>query len=381
MLGRICFCVSFVILVPWLNACAISHRYATDDVATIHPLAGQRMVVPALMDARDNGRPVSGEAATESASEEMEELRASVGEHVSRAGVEALTAPAPQSAEDVAALLARARDAGVREVMFIRYHGSGFGVVCASTASLVFLAVVPYLVIQTLPLSRQAAIAGFEAFVVDPVTGEVVAGASRFIAGHDHVNQWRCHRDNLVHDVLRTAVDDVLGDIAAQRADDYPHRFRPIDVASFVAGAPEVRVQGGRVHGLGWSHPLPAGWTFDPSIGVHGGARGPGGTELVADVGYCIGGTRRCATIYQRELRRAGEEIVERVDIEDRGLPAAQIESRRPDGTRVLLGVVGDEGVTVQLRCAAPPGAPEHELGACQQAFAGATWHVSHVQR
>jgi hypothetical protein len=80
------------------------------------------------------------------------------------------------------------------------------------------------------------------------------------------------HRD-LVHDVLRTAVNDVLNDVALQRSDDYPRRFRPTGVASFVATAPEVRPQGGRVHGLGWSHPLPAGWAFDPTVGESGGAR------------------------------------------------------------------------------------------------------------
>jgi hypothetical protein len=339
------------------------------------------MVVPAVMDARDNGRPVSGDEATEGADEEMAELRESVGEHVSRAGVEALTAPAPESADEVAALLGRARDAGVREVMFVRYHGAQRGVVCAPTHALIMLAVVPWFVVQTIPLSRQAATAGFEAFVVDPTSGEVLATSARFMAGYDHVTQWRCFNNDLVHDVLRTAVNDVLNDVALQRSDDYPRRFRPADVASFVATAPEVRVQGGRVHGLGWSHPLPAGWAFDPTVGESGGARSPSGTELTAEIGFCIGGTRRCATLHQVGLWREGEEIIERVDFEERGLPAAQIETRREDGTRVLVRVVGDEAVTVHLTCAAPPDAPESDLGACEQAFGDTTWQVSHVDR
>ncbi|MBW2462576.1 MAG: hypothetical protein JRH11_13085, partial [Deltaproteobacteria bacterium] len=72
----------------FLTACGVSHSYRTADVSTIPALEGHRMVVPQVMDARDNGqRSEAPSVPGDDAAEELAEVRDAVREHVARAGI------------------------------------------------------------------------------------------------------------------------------------------------------------------------------------------------------------------------------------------------------------------------------------------------------
>ncbi|MBW2462771.1 MAG: hypothetical protein JRH11_14060, partial [Deltaproteobacteria bacterium] len=212
-------------------------------------------------------------------------------------------------------------------------------------------------------------------FVVNPQTGEVLASPTRLAADAERFSTWRCtmgSNSGLMNDVMRDAMHSLLEEVARDRVDGYPNRFAVDDVARFVVDAPDVHQNGALIRGLGWHHPLPVGWRFSASAGPSGGAVSPNGTELFAKTQWCVGTTALCAGIYANLLRSEGADLVDRYDVEYQGETASEFELRTPDGGRVYARVIGAEGVTLTLFCQAPANVPEHDLGACQQAFEGA---------
>lgn len=359
-----------------LGGCGISHRYSTDSVTPVAALQNAPMSVPQVLDARDNGRP-SQEATFEGKAreDEMAEVREAVADHVSRAGVQQVLTPgAPATADEVRAVMAQAAQAGVEEVMFVRYHGALAAQRCVSFAALLAVGALPYVIMQSIPLSDQGATAGFEAFVVSARTGELLASSSRLAAYGERINQWACGPEGVMHEMMRESLHAVLEDVARERRDGYAHRAALPDIAELVVSAPRVRQQGPFLRGLGWSLPLMGGWRFDPEVGDEGGAVSPAGTRAYAQTGWCISDFEGCGEIAVEKLEEDGATIVSATVLEDRN--ATDIVARTQTDRRIYRRVVGVPGLAFSMSCELAEGAPESDHAACRQAFDAAELSV-----
>jgi hypothetical protein len=165
-------------LVAWSVGCGVDYGYAADDYARkTAPLPANAVVVDVL-----DGRPVDPLASPEDGAEALEEVRASVHEHLLLAGVVSARgdlAPAPRTPAEIESLLAKAASAGAPEVLFLSWRVAAVRGNLVSLAAFGYLiGLIPWLIVDSLPLSRHGASAVFAAFTVDPKTREVLHQAT-----------------------------------------------------------------------------------------------------------------------------------------------------------------------------------------------------------
>jgi hypothetical protein len=370
------FVSPLIALTLLLGGCVMSHRFPTGSVTPVPALRNVRMSVPQTLDARDNGRPsVEPSMDGKPRRDEITEMREAVADHVSRAGVrQVLTPGAPTNPDEMRAIMTQASQAGVEEVMFLRYHGAVAARRCLSFPYLALVGVLPWVIMKSIPLSNHGANAGFEAFVVSARTGELLASSSRLAAFSERINQWTCGPEGVMHEMMRESLHAVLEDVAGERRDGYVHRLAVPDIAELVVSAPRVRRQGSFLRGLGWSVPLMSGWRFDPDVGAEGGAVSPAGTTIVAETDWCIGSAKGCGQAAVEQLEEEDATIVSETWVKDRG--ATDILARTHDGGRLYRRVLGIPGLAFSMSCELPDDAPNSDYAACRRAFGAAQLSV-----
>lgn len=248
----------------------LSYRYDTGSVRRITGTERLRAVATDALDARANGAPLPpvGDAATARLREnELRDVRAAVREHLVRAGVVGESSPtlrAPTSAAEVEGALAEARAAGASEVVFVRYHRADWAPGCGSVGILApYLGILPWLIIDSIPLWSHGAFGAFEVVVAQAETGEVLGRSARVAAFSEHVSAWGCGADGVMHDMMRRSLESALEDVVAQASAGWPSRSGAGPAVAAVL-APAARVESGRVVGLGWNLAAPAGYELLP---------------------------------------------------------------------------------------------------------------------
>lgn len=269
----------------WIVGCGgVNYQYGSDANAHLPALAQSRALVPDTLDARAGGAP-SDAPTVEGADreEELRQVREGVRQHVQNAGLaQSSSIPAPRSPAEVEAILQRAAQQGAQEVIFLRYLSSEYREVCVSSAALaIFIGILPWLIIDSLPISNHGANAMFEAIVVNPAERSVLSRVGRLAAFGEAVSTWGCGGNGIMHEMMRRGMQAVLDGVAQERSQGYPRQVRVSDIGAYVTSAPAVRQEGHRLVGTGWSLDIPAGWSFATDIpGVTAGLRAPDGTTV-----------------------------------------------------------------------------------------------------
>jgi hypothetical protein len=239
-------------------------RYETAKIKPTRGAVPGRVVMCDPLDARDNGRPSARPTYKDgNAENEMKDLRQSFREHVVRAGFVASPAevlPAPSSAVLLDDVLKGAAAKNAGEVIFVRFLGAGNSQRYVPGTALYMLGLVPGLIFDSLPVSRQGGTAAVEALAIDPRTRELLARSTHLVAHGEHSSNWRYSPDSLLKEMLRQAIDHTLADLVAARDSGYPERAAVPDVGQLVLAEPFTRIDGGRVAGPGFSLKVPDGW-------------------------------------------------------------------------------------------------------------------------
>lgn len=247
----------------------ISYRYGTGSVRPIAGAESLGAIATEAMDARSDGAPWdrSGDPGVDRfIDDSLREVRQAVGEHLVRAGVvdeNSPTLPAPATAADVRRVLAEARAARAASVVFVRFHRADLAPACGSTAALgIYIGLLPWLILDSIPLWSHGGVGSFEVIVASTETGEVLGRAVRTAAFAEHVSAWGCGADGVMHDMLRRSLELALEDVVAQSRSGWPRRSAsPLED---VVLAPATRAEGNRVVGLGWTVEVPAGYALEP---------------------------------------------------------------------------------------------------------------------
>jgi len=261
-------------LSPFAIGCGgLSYRYDTGSVRAIAGSESLHAVATEALDARAEGGaiPVSGDASVDRVvSNSLREVRLAVSDHLVRAGVvsaDAPTLPAPTTPAEVEQALARARAAGAAEVVFVRFHRGSLAPGCGSVAVLaMYVGILPWLIIDSIPLWSHGGVGAFEVVVASSETGEVLGRSARAAAFSEHVSAWGCGADGVMHDMMRRSLELALEDVVAQARSGWPNRSGAPAAAAVLA--PVTRLEGNRVVSLGWSLEAPGGYTleaYDPS--------------------------------------------------------------------------------------------------------------------
>jgi hypothetical protein len=267
--------LSALLLSPLAIGCGgISYRYDTGSVRSIAGSESLHAVATEALDARAEGGAIAatGDANVDRVVENsLRDVRVAVADHLVRAGVVALDAPtlaAPTTPAEVEQALVSARAAGASEVVFVRFHRGSLAPACGSVAALgIYVGILPWLIIDSIPLWSHGGVGAFEVVIASSETGEVLGRSARAAAFSEHVSAWGCGADGVMHDMMRRSLELALEDVVAQARSGWPNRSGVPAAATVLA--PVTRLEGNRVVSLGWSLEAPAGYTlegYDPAL-------------------------------------------------------------------------------------------------------------------
>src|SRR5580658_2923301 len=231
-----------------------SLRYSTAKVMVVPGATDERTFVTEPIDARNNGRPaVVPTFAGRDPHQEMDELRAALREHIGATGLATSLSPVPTTPAEVDATLDAAVKAGVHEVVFLRFLGANSSGHLVSLAACSICGILPWIIVDSIYLSRHGATGFFEAVVVDPQSHDVLANPVRVASFGEHVSAWGYDPTDLMHRVIRASVDAVVRDVVIARKAGYPKRQAEAHIEDRVLAGPWVRIEEGRVSAPGFS--------------------------------------------------------------------------------------------------------------------------------
>ncbi len=232
----------------------LSYAYDTGSIHTIEGAGSLRAATTGAIDARDGGGGRGEDA-------ELRDVRRSVDEHLVRAGLASdrtSVVPAPSSPADVDRILASAAAQGDTSVLFVRYHGAAPAGGCGSTAALgIYIGLVPWLILDSIPFWHHGAYSIFEVVAVDTQSHDVLARTMRVATFSEHVSAWGCGADGVMHDMERRALETALERVVDEGHQGWPHRHHPDDYASIVVAGPTFRRAGNVIAGPGFVFEAP----------------------------------------------------------------------------------------------------------------------------
>ena len=258
-----------ITLAALLMGCGVSYRYGTGSVRTISGSESLHAVATEALDARAEGAPPrpTGERSIDAETvRSLSDVRLAVADHLVRAGVvsdASPTIPAPSTPEDVQRALGAARAAGASEVVFVRFHRGTMLTGCGSVGGLaLYFGILPWLIIDSIPLWSHGGVGAFEVIVASTETGEVLGRSARAAAFAEHVSAWGCGADGVMHDMMRRSLQLALEDVVAQARAGWPRRNAVSATAAVLA--PVTHAEGSHVRSLGWELEAPATYTLEP---------------------------------------------------------------------------------------------------------------------
>jgi hypothetical protein len=250
------------------TGCGIDYEYNAEEYARKTAPVEKGAVVVDVIDSR----PPAIFGSPEDAAEQLDDLKLAVHEHLVLDGVVTganQLRPTPKSADDVERILAKAEAEGAPQVMFLSWRTASLRGYAISLAGFSYLVgIIPWIIVDSLPISRHASDSIFAAIVVDPKTKEILHQATPLGSYGEKVNAWGYSPDSLMRDMTGRTLQRALEDVAAARKAGFPHRRSSDDLGKFVMSWPENRIAGGRLHGVGFSLEAPEGWTLDEEKGT-----------------------------------------------------------------------------------------------------------------
>jgi len=255
----------------------VSFQYGDGQARTVAGL--QTAMVPGVVDARAGGAANPQPSRTEvPVQRELQQVQQGTAEHLRRAGLpQNNTIVAPRNAAEVEGILQAAAQRGLSEVWFVRYQAAGFGQACFSTAILApFLGILPWIILDSLPINSHAGVGGFEVMAVDARSRQLLARYGALASHQEGVSAWGCGGEGLMREMLGRALQTALEGVEQQRLAGYPNRQSIRDLGTFVLTAPTAFQAGNLLYGPGWQFELPGRSTVSATLqGVT--ATAPGG--------------------------------------------------------------------------------------------------------
>lgn len=246
-----------------LTGCGIDYEYNADEFARKTTMVDRNAIFVDAIDARV----ASAFVDAESAQEDFTEFKDALHEHLRLAGVTSSDdqlVPAPKSAADVEAILAKAAKKGARQVVFLSWKSADMRGYAISLAGFSYLVgILPWIIVDSLPISRHGANSMFSVIVVDPETKEVLTQSTPLGTYGEKVTAWGYKPDSLMRDVTGVTVQRALEEVSVAHKAGFPNKRAVKDVGEFVMKWPENRMEGERLVGVGFSVKVPEGWTFD----------------------------------------------------------------------------------------------------------------------
>jgi len=249
------------------TGCGIDYSYNAEEYARrTAPVEKGAMVVDVI-----DSRPRLPGADPEDAAEDLEDLKEAVHEHLTLDGI--ITSPnqlkaTPKSPDEVERILAKAEADGAPQVMFLSWRTASFRGYAISLAGFSYLVgIIPWIIVDSLPISRHASDSVFAAIVIDPKTKEILHQATPLGTYGEKVNAWGFSPDSIMREMTGRTLQRALEGVAAARKAGFPNKRPMDDMGKFVMAWPENRMEGTRFHGVGFSVEAPEGWKLDEEKG------------------------------------------------------------------------------------------------------------------
>ncbi len=255
--------VGWAALALTATGCGINYEYNAEEYARKTSPVEKGAVVVDVIDSR----PPAIFGSPEAAAEELDDLKEAVHEHLVLDGVVSganQLSPTPKSAADVERIIAKAEAEGAPQVMFLSWRAASLRGYAISLAGFSYLVgIIPWIIVDSLPISRHASDSIFAAIVIDPKTKEILHQATPLGSYGEKVNAWGYSPDSLMRDMTGRTLQRALEDVAVARKAGFPSKRPMDDLGKFVMAWPENRMEGKRLHGIGFSLEAPEGWELD----------------------------------------------------------------------------------------------------------------------
>ncbi|MFO0553099.1 MAG: hypothetical protein U0271_32225 [Polyangiaceae bacterium] len=320
--------------------------------------------------------------APDARADDFEELKAAFHEHLKLSGVIGDTSqllPTPNSKADVERILEEAAAKGGSEVVFFNWRAagmSGYAVSLAFLAGIGGIGIIPWLIVDSLPLSRHQGSSIFAAISVDPKTKEVLHISTPLGAYGEKVSAWGFAPDKIMRNVTGVNVQRCLEDAAAARKAGFPNRRAVDDIGEYVLHFPENRIEGSNFVGVGFSVPVPDGFSLD-------------GQSLFADDNKSVtmsvihlstllradDSREKLDDDISEELEKSGQTVESKDQVELDGHPALALKVSS-GADKAISRIVFFHGWQMTIACKGPAAATA-ELDACVSVLDKARFDVA----